>query len=200
MRFPADKSFRAYERDKLLIAIYKGLKKPKKLAQTSLQVFKRHRSIESLNQLVKAVGEDKRAEIVDESVKTILKAREFNTSDAGFLIETNRIDDAENYILSHATKLNGDLYSGLLDLAKSVLKHDRLVAAYVIYRALLDSILARANSRYYHHGVSYLKKLDSLAKKISDWKEIEPHSKYLEYLRQKHKHKTSFWSQYTPQK
>lgn len=200
MRFPADKSFRAYERDELLIAIYKGLKKPKKLAQTSLQVFKRHRSIESLNQLVKAVGEDKRAEIVDESVKTILKAREFNTSDAGFLIETNRIDDAENYILSHATKLNGDLYSGLLDLAKSVLKHDRLVAAYVIYRALLDSILARANSRYYHHGVSYLKKLDSLAKKISDWKEIEPHSKYLEYLRQEHKHKTSFWSQYTPQK
>jgi hypothetical protein len=199
-RFPADKSFRVHERDELLIAIYQGLKKPRKVAETSLKVFKRDRDIESLNQLVRAVGEEKRAEIVDESVKTILKAREFSTSDAEFLIETNRIDDAENYILAHATRLNGDLYAGLLDLAKSVLKHDRLVAAYVIYRALLDSILARANSKYYHHGVSYLKKLDSLAKKISDWKEIEPHSKYLEYLRQKHKHKSSFWSQYAPQK
>lgn len=78
-----------------------------------------------------------------------------------------------------------------------MLKHDRLVAASVLYRALLDSILARAKSKYYQHGINYLKKLDSLAQKVRDWKKVEPHTRYLANLRQKHKPKSSFWSQYT---
>lgn len=199
-RVPLDKSFMAHERDNLLIAIYQGQNNQKKLIETAWRVFRRDRSVDSLELLLRAVGEDKRASIVEEEAKSILKAGEFDSGDAGFLIETGHVDDAETYIIAHAKQLNGDFYSSLLELAKAMLKHDRLVAASVLYRALLNSILARAKSKYYHHGISYLKKLDSLAPKVREWKEVDSHSLYLQNLRQKHKLKSSFWSQYTPQK
>lgn len=199
-RVPLDQFFMAHERDSLLIAIYEGQNNQKKLIETARRVFRRDRSVDSLELLLKAVGEEKRTSIVDEEAKSILKRREFASGDARFLIETGRIDDAETYIIAHAKQLNGDFYSSLLELAKEMLKHDRLVAATVIYRALLDSILARAKSKNYHHGVGYLKKLDKLAQQICDWKGGDPHSLYLQNLRERHKLKSSFWSQYNPQK
>lgn len=42
----------------------------------------------------------------------------------------------------------------------------------------------------------YLKKLDSSAKSISDWRNIANHTVYMEDLRQKHGRKKSFWSRY----
>lgn len=199
-RVPLDKTYMANDRDDLLIAIYREQGNSKKLIETAWRVFRRDRNVDSLEVLLNAVGKEKRSSIVEEAAKTILKASEFDSGDAGFLVETGRIEDAETYIIAHAKQLNGDFYSGLLELAKAMLKHDRLVAASVIYRALLDSILARAKSKYYHHGVGYLKKLDSLAPKVRDWKVVDPHSLYLTSLRQKHKLKSSFWSQYNPQK
>jgi len=196
-RVPLDKYFMAHDRDSLLITIYQGQNDQKKLIETVWRVFRRERSIDSLEQLLQAVGQENRSSIVEEQAKAILEAAEFDSGDAGFLIETGCIDAAETYIITHARKLNGDFYSSLLELAKGMLKHDRLVAASVLYRALLDSILARAKSIYYHHGVSYLKKLDSLALKIREWKEVEPHNLYLASLREKHKLKSSFWSQYS---
>jgi|688.fasta_scaffold176826_2 hypothetical protein len=195
---PLDQSYMADDRDNLLIAIYREQRDSEKLIETAWRVFQRDRNVDSLEVLLNAVGKEKRSSIVEESAKAILKASEFDSGDAGFLVEAGRIEDAETYIIANEKKLNGDFYSGLLELAKAMLKHDRLVAASVIYRALLNSILARAKSKYYHHGVSYLKKLDSLAPKVSDWKEVDPHSLYLTNLRQKHKLKSSFWSQYNP--
>ncbi len=64
------------------------------------------------------------------------------------------------------------------------------------YRALLESILARAQSKYYHHGARYLRKLDSIAEAITDWKELIPHDQHKEALREKHKRKYSFWGKY----
>lgn len=197
-RVPLDKSFMANDRDNLLIAIYREQGNAKKLIETAWRLFRRDRNVDSLEVLLNAVGKEKRSSIVKEAAKAILETNEFDSGDAGFLVEAGRIEDAETYIIAHAKKLNGDFYSGLLELAKEMLKHDRLVAASVIYRALLDSILARAKSKYYHHGVSYLKKLDSLAPKVRDWKEVDPHSLFVTNLRQKHKLKSSFWSQYNP--
>lgn len=50
----------------------------------------------------------------------------------------------------------------------------RFLRASVVYRALLESILARAQTRYYHHGVRYLKKLHMLSAAIEDWRGIPP--------------------------
>lgn len=72
----------------------------------------------------------------------------------------------------------------------------RLVGATVAYRAMMESILARAVSKYYHHGVRYLRKLDKLALRIEDWKQIEDHEAFEAGIVEKHFRKKSFWSKY----
>lgn len=196
-RVPLDDSFMARERDCLLIAIYQAQNDQEKLSETAWRVFRKNRDVDSLEQLLKVVGEENRSRIVEEQAKEILEATRFSGADAGFLIETDRIDDAETYIIDSESRLNGDYYLSLLALADGMLKHNRFLAVSVLYRALLDSILARAKSKYYHHGVKYLKKLDALSQKISEWKSVEPHSDYVAGLRQKHKLKSSFWSRYS---
>ena len=73
----------------------------------------------------------------------------------------------------------------------------RPLCASVIYRALLDSILRRARTKTYAHGVRYLKKLDILAKSVLNWHSAANHAVYMEHLRQKHGRKRSFWTRYS---
>jgi 3-methyladenine DNA glycosylase/8-oxoguanine DNA glycosylase len=75
-------------------------------------------------------------------------------------------------------------------------KDGRMLIATIIYRALLDSILRRAESKYYTHGVRYLKKFDKLSETISDWRGVAPHVAYLTALRRDHGRKSAFWGKY----
>ncbi len=92
--------------------------------------------------------------------------------------------------------LNGDHYKFLLPLAETFASLARPLTASLLYRALLDSLLPRARATTYGHGARYLRKLDLLAKTVSNWGDIEPHTVYIEQLRQQHGRKTSFWSRY----
>ncbi len=105
-------------------------------------------------------------------------------------------DTAESYLQARAEQLNGDHYYALLPLAETFASLARPLTASLLYRALLDSILRRAKTTTYSHGSRYLRKLDLLAKTVSDWRDIEPHNVYVEQLRQQHGRKTSFWSRY----
>jgi hypothetical protein len=106
------------------------------------------------------------------------------------------MDDAESYILSRAGELDGDFYSSLVPLAKSMDAEGRHLVATVLYRALLDSILESGNTRAYSHGVRYLKKLDKMASSVTDWKGFPKHSSYVSALRTAHGRKHSFWALY----
>lgn len=103
---------------------------------------------------------------------------------------------AESYLKAHTEQLNGDHYQFLLPLAETFASLARPLTASLLYRALLDSILRRGRTTTYGHGAHYLRKLDLLAKTVSDWRDIEPHTVYVEQLRQTHGRKTSFWSRY----
>jgi hypothetical protein len=105
----------------------------------------------------------------------ILKSSEFSPTDAQFLCDMSRFDDAQTYVLHHAGSMQEQCYAHILPLADAMEKHERYVGATVVYRALLESILACALSKYYHHGVRYLRKLDQLSKKIDRWGDVQPH-------------------------
>jgi len=66
----------------------------------------------------------------------------------------------------------------------------------LLYRALLDSILCRAQTKTYSHGGRYLRKLDRLAGAVVDWRSFQSHDLYMEKLRLNHGRKSSFWSRY----
>jgi hypothetical protein len=101
---------------------------------------------------------------------------------------------AEQLILDRAGELDGSNYVLLIELAKTAKLHGRLLAAALIWRALLDAILARGYAKAYGHGVRYLLGLRDLAAGIDDYRGHPSHESYESALRLGHGRKTSFWA------
>ena len=77
---------------------------------------------------------------------------------------------------------------------------NRHLAASLIYRSLLISILERAYTKAYPHGVRYLKKLDELALSIMQWRKFDTHEMFKDQIYLAHGRKRSFWSKYEQKK
>jgi hypothetical protein len=102
---------------------------------------------------------------------------------------------AERLILDRAAELDGRNYVLLTELAKTAKGQDRLLAAALILRALLDAILARGYAKAYGHGARYLLELRDLATSIDNYRGHSTHESYETALRLGHGRKTSFWAQ-----
>lgn len=162
--------------------------------------FRAYPSTETLQTLLDAIGHDKRDDIIAAEMAKILKSDKLRESDAEFLISVGKIDEAEAYLLERADQLNGDGYSSLLSLVEMLESENRHLPVSLIYRSLLVSILERGYPKSYPHGLRYLKKLDKLAKAVSDWKSLEPHEAFKDRIYQNHRRKLSFWSKYEVKK
>jgi len=73
---------------------------------------------------------------------------------------------------------------------------DRPLAASVVYRSLMTSILERKFYKAYGHAARYLRKLDKLSDGINEWRECPDHEGFKRELLQVHGRKTSFWAKY----
>jgi len=186
---------RAGERDQLLLSIYKELGDDGKITETAWRIFRRERGGLALERLLEVIGDEKRKTVIDGETEAIMASDRFSYSDASFLVQVGRLEAAEAYLLSHYDSLDGDVYFILKPLAEA-LEDERPLGATVLYRALLDSILSRAVSKYYNHGVRYLKKLDQLEIRIDDWKDLPSHDEYKADIQVTHGRKRSFWSKY----
>lgn len=101
---------------------------------------------------------------------------------------------AEQLILDRAGELDGRNYVLLTELAKTAKIQGRLLAAALIWRALLDAILARRYAKAYGHGARYLLELRELATSIDNYRGHPSHESYESGLRLGHGRKTSFWA------
>jgi hypothetical protein len=142
------------------------------------------------------IGHDKRDEVVADEVAQILESSVLRESDAEFLISIGKIDEAEEYLLKRADQLDGNHYGSLLFLAKAMESENRYLAASLIYRSLLISILERGYTKAYPHGIRYLKKLDKLATSVTDWINFNHQEAFKAQIIQVHGRKRSFWSKY----
>jgi len=195
-KIPETDTFMLADRDSLLLEIYGRSGNQAKQADVAWRIFRRSRSAASLLRLLGVVGNDKRDSVLTGEIDAILESSMFSQTDAAFLVEIERLETAEAYVLKHTDQLDGDYYGGLLPLVEAMEKSGRHLCASVIYRALLDSILRRGQTKTYPHGVRYLRKLDLLAHSVSDWRKVEPHDAYLQKIKLNHGRKTSFWSRY----
>jgi hypothetical protein len=195
-RIPADETFMAEEKNRLLLEVYGKLGQSNKQAEIARRIFRSGRSDRTLSTLLEVIGEEERERVISAETAIILREERLSYSDASFLISVGRMVEAESYLFARAGELNGDYYYILLPLAEAMEKEGRMLIATVVYRALLDSILRRAQSKYYTHGVRYLKKLDRLSATVSDWQAVSPNAAYLAGLRRDHGRKSAFWSKY----
>lgn len=195
-KMPSREPVFEYDRKQILLAAYNKLGDKDNAGQAAWEIFKEHRNSDNLNSLLECVGQDKKEEIIDGETAIILQEKELSYTNVSFLIQNGRIDQAEIYVFDKLDQIDGDYYTSVHPLAEEFEKNGRYLTAAILFRALLESILNRAQSRYYHHGVRYLKKLDELSMKIDNWGKLLPHSVYFETIKQKHIRKTSFWGKY----
>ena len=199
-KIPEGEAFQAYERDKLLEEIYHKQGDSEKLTELLFQKFRSYHSTDTLQALLDVIGHDKRDDVISDETRQILKTERLRESDAEFLISIGKIDEAEQYLLGLADQLNGDHYGSLLSLAEAMEAENRNLAASLMYRSLLVSILERGYTKAYPHGIRYLKKLDRLSAIVSDWKEFSHHEAFKEQIIEAHGRKHSFWSKYEVKK
>ncbi|MBU1148240.1 MAG: hypothetical protein KKD11_07805 [Candidatus Omnitrophica bacterium] len=185
-----------YEYTELFREVCRALGKAEEVTKVSWDIFRRHRCMETLNELIAQIGEDKRAETIYKEVDLIMAAKELSITDAQFLLDVGEDRCAQGYIIARREQLDGEQYYHLLSLAENLETKGLYLAAVVIYRALLEANLARALSKYYSHGVRYLRRLDVLANHVSDWAGIEPHPEFTQKIRQQHGRKPAFWAKY----
>jgi hypothetical protein len=197
-RISSYETFMDRERREILQEIYGQLGDSQKEAELAWLSFRKSRNLHTLEKLLKVIGEEKRELVIDDEAGFIIDDGKVDYSDIKFLIDVKKFDEAEICILVMAgTKtLNGRFYETLLPMAKSMESEARMLAAYVIYRALLESILDRKFYKAYPHAAKYLKKLDHLAAEIEDWQDLGEHGMYHVWLNQVHGKKSSFWKHY----
>ena len=195
-RIPEDDTFTAYEREPLLLDIHKRLGNHSEVKRLAWRIFRRHRTGETLDNLLAILGPSDRERLLDDETRTILNAVRLSCADAEFLLTMGRVEDAERYLLRHVEEFNGEGYTSLLRLADAMETAEMFLVTNLLYRALLDAILTRGISKYYVYGVRYLRKLDKLAASVQTWQGFEPHPKYVKELEIAHARKSAFWGRY----
>lgn len=101
---------------------------------------------------------------------------------------------AEQLIVERSAELDGRNYSMLTSLVRSAKENGRLLASALIWRALVDAILARGYAKAYGHAARYLVELQALSASIEDYRGHPSHESYERNLRLVHGRKASFWS------
>jgi hypothetical protein len=186
-------AFLARERERLLFGVYEALGDRGRLEELAWKGFRASPHPSTLDRLLGVIGAERREEVVAGAVETILGSRPFSPGHAEFLLECGRFEEAARYIVDRRDQVDGDHWSQLLHLIEKLESVEQLLAETVLYRALLDSILARGRSPSYHHGARYFGRLARMALRISDWGEVLPHVEYVAALRERHGLKRSFW-------
>jgi hypothetical protein len=109
-----------------------------------------------------------------------------------FFIDWSRLDLAEQLVVAERGNWNGARHE-ILAPAADALGADHPLAAAILYRALIDSILARARTEAYGHAARYYNELEALAaEETPDWP-IDSAADYRAAARAQHGRKTSFW-------
>ena len=186
------------ERRDLLQQIYGQLGDSRKQEEIAWLTFRKCRTLNTLEKLLRIIGEEQREQVIEDEAGYIIDDGRTEYSDIQFLIDVRKFDEAEICILVKAgTKtLNGEYYYTLLPMARAMESEGKMLAAYVIYRALLESILDRKFYKAYPHAAKYLRKLDILALEIEEWQDLCEHGMYHVWLNQVHGKKSSFWRHY----
>lgn len=192
----ATDTFKQYERDELMLKIFETLGDQEQAGTQAKLMFDYGRTRESLDRLLAIVGQESKPAIIEEACNAIRAQDTFSSSDTEFLLDVGCLEDAEEHVLRFSSDLNGQFYTSLLPIATTLAKRKKILAATMVYRALLESILARAISKYYTHGVRYLRRLDQLATKVDEWHGHLNHAAYMAQLKEDHGRKHSFWKRY----
>lgn len=112
-----------------------------------------------------------------------------------FLMEIQEFQEGARFVYLKIDQFQGREYYILRPTANILCEIDPL-AATLLYRKMIESVLEAAVSKYYLYGAKDLVSCSLLNSKITDWKFYQNHELYLKVLEEKNKRKVSFWTAY----
>jgi hypothetical protein len=110
-----------------------------------------------------------------------------------FLVEWPRLDLASEHVLKHAGKWRTIPFEAIAEAADA-LADDYPVAATLLYRSIIDDILARHDSGDYVEAASFYAALTDIAPRLPASLPFEKHEAYLARLNQKYGRRYMFWN------
>jgi hypothetical protein len=152
---PSAEGLRGFTSDylELRVRILQALGDAEALRPAVWARFVHESSRETLRELLSAQPAESRASMRDAAFDHV-RVRLPPQGQAEFFAQVGELNASASIIVGAPDKLNGDHYDGLVPLAEQ-LETAHPLAASLVYRALLDSILRRAAPKSYHHGGRY---------------------------------------------
>jgi hypothetical protein len=143
-----------------------------------------------------ALGDFEEFEALDSAFAHVSAAKNIYRALSFFMVWP-RLDLAAALVERHAGTWSGAYFDVLSDVAEA-LENEHPQAATILYRALLDDILARARSSAYGHGARHLARLRALDKRLEpavlERLSLSNHATYELGLQKDHGRKSAFWS------
>ncbi len=112
-----------------------------------------------------------------------------------FLAEIQEFEEVAKLVKQRINELHGHRYYTLRPVADILCNIDPL-AATLLYRKMIEPILAEAKSKYYNYGAKDLAMCNMLNPKITNWESHQNHDEYFKAVEEKNKRKFSFWNEY----
>ncbi len=137
---------------------------------------------------------DEKRNAVDQAINIALT---WDTIESvSMLLDMGYPDKAAKMIHMRYDTLQGHQYYTLKDFAEAFTKQDYPLEAILIYRRLIEDILARAQSKYYHHAINYLKESKFISQDVKDWGIYPTTTSYFLQLKELHRRKPSFMQKF----
>ena len=150
-------------------------------------------NVSILKEHLAALADFEEFDVLDRAFAYALQTKDIYSA-LSFFMEWPKHDMASKLVIDNQAKWNGNHYYQLATIAKD-LEHEYPLAATILYRALLDDILASARSKAYPYAAHYLSVLESLAPQLDDTiLRIAPHATYFLDIQKQHARKSGFWA------
>ena len=187
-----------HDHKKLLLKIHASMGNDDKVKAIKISDFQNAPSQITYQAMLEHMKESQAERILEECLKDQETKQQLNTSHITFLLDLEQFQQASDYLLQRADQIDGDNDYTYPTIARQLITHNFPLSASLIYRALLLSLLARANTKSYSHGANYLRILTETSPSINDWANHPTHQAFYADLQEKHARKSSFWKRVSP--
>ncbi|MCX5636898.1 MAG: hypothetical protein NTX52_04290 [Planctomycetota bacterium] len=171
-------------KSKILVALGRG----DEALRTLWSDFTQHLSSSTLENILLLSDNGQYDQVRQKAYKTAIEHRDIYNA-MSFLTQQGQLIATANLIQQRQSEISGQAYNSVLSVAER-LKEKFPAQAWILYKALTTNILESSRYKAYGHAADYVKIMSQLSQQA----EIETQqTEFLEYLKQKHGRKSSFW-------
>ena len=182
----------AHDKDKLLIEAYQLEGDDTAAKQVIWNRFKRRIDATDYLAYIKMADNDEKQKAQQEALEIAMQA-EYISQGFQFLHDIGNYDAIETLFLQRGQEVKGHDYYVYRPISSALYKHGKALIASLLRRKLVESILEKAQSKYYRYAASDYKLAGDYAKNVDNWHGHCNHMQFIEDLKQKHPRKRSFW-------